>query len=320
MIKQLRIQNFRSHKNTKLEFVKGVNCIVGLPDSGKTNIIRAINWALTNRPLGFRFHSNFAKGPTAVDIDFEEGNQISLVKSKSESGYVCNEKEFRAIGSDVPDEVSRISNITELNLQTQMDKPFLICESPGEVAKVFNRVSKLEKPDLVIASLTTDINSKNKQIKTLSLDKIEFEEKLKRFENLPQMKNDLDEIEQIENKRQKIKNEIDELFSMIENIEAVKKIMENMIDIDKARKELVSINKLYTEIANEQKKHMSLQDIITSTEEVEDKMQNIKMDYKDIQKDFGKFLKTIKICPYCEKCTEPISAHNLDKFIKAELA
>jgi len=320
MIKQLRIQNFRSHKNTKLEFVKGVNCIVGLPDSGKTNIIRAINWALTNRPLGFRFHSNFAKGPTAVDIDFEEGNQISLVKSKSESGYVCNEKEFRAIGSDVPDEVSRISNITELNLQTQMDKPFLICESPGEVAKVFNRVSKLEKPDLVIASLTTDINSKNKQIKILSLDKIEFEEKLKRFENLPQMKNDLDEIEQIENKRQKIKNEIDELFSMIENIEAVKKIMENIVDVAEAQKELANINKLYTEIANEQKKHMSLQDIITSTEEVEDKMQNIKMDYKDIQKDFGKFLKTIKICPYCEKCTEPISAHNLDKFIKAELA
>jgi len=65
---------------------------------------------------------------------------------------------------------------------------------------------------LVIASLTTDINSKNKQIKILSVEKTEFEEKLKRFENLPQMKNDLNEIEQIENKRQKIKNEIDELF------------------------------------------------------------------------------------------------------------
>jgi len=32
MIKHLRIQNFRSHKNTNLEFVKGVNCIVGLPE------------------------------------------------------------------------------------------------------------------------------------------------------------------------------------------------------------------------------------------------------------------------------------------------
>jgi len=320
MIKQLRIQNFRSHKDTKLEFVKGVNCIVGAPDSGKTNIIRAINWVLTNRPLGFRFHSNFTKDPTVVDIDFEDGHQISLIKSKSESGYVCNEKEFRAIGSDVPDEVSKISNLTELNLQTQMDKPFLICESPGEVAKVFNRVSKLEKPDLVIASLTTDINSKNKQIKILSVEKTEFEEKLKRFENLPQMKNDLNEIEQIENKRQKIKNEIDELFSIIENIETVKKTMENMIDVDKARKELENINKFYTEIFNKQMKYISLQDIIASAEEVEDKMQNMKMDYKDIQKDFGKFLKTIKICPYCEKCKEPISAHNLDKFIKVELA
>jgi len=173
---------------------------------------------------------------------------------------------------------------------------------------------------LVIASLTTDINSKNKQIKILSVEKTEFEEKLKRFENLPQMKNDLNEIEQIENKRQKIKNEIDELFSIIENIETVKKTMENMIDVDKARKELENINKFYTEIFNKQMKYISLQDIIASAEEVEDKMQNMKMDYKDIQKDFGKFLKTIKICPYCEKCKEPISAHNLDKFIKVELA
>lgn len=320
MIKHLRIQNFRSHKNTNLEFVKGVNCIVGFPDSGKTNIIRAINWALTNRPLGFRFHSNFAKDPTAVDIDFEEGNQISLVKSKSESGYVCNEKEFRAIGSDVPDEVSRISNITELNLQTQMDKPFLICESPGEVAKVFNRVSKLEKPDLVIASLTTDINSKNKQAKMLSVEQLELQKQLEKFDTLPQMKNDLAEIEKIETNRQSVKNEIENLSLMIENIEFAKKTMDNMIDVNKARKELESINKFYTEIFNEQNKYIALQDIITSTEEVEDKMQNIKMDYKDIQKDFGKFLKTIKICPYCEKCKEPISAHNLDKFIKVELA
>jgi DNA repair protein SbcC/Rad50 len=320
MIKQLRIQNFRSHKNTKLEFVKGVNCIIGLPDSGKTNIIRAINWILTNRPLGFRFHSNFTKDPTAVDVDFEDGHQITLIKTKSESGYVCNEKEFRAIGSDVPDEVSRISNITELNLQTQMDKPFLICESPGEVAKVFNRISKLEKPDLVIASLTTDINSKNKQAKALLLEKTELEESLKKFKNLPQMKDDLDEIEKIEDRKQKIKNGIDELFSIIDNIEAVKKIMENMIDVDKARKELENINKFYSEIFNKQIKYTALQDIITSAEEVEDKMQNMKMNYKDIQKDFGKFLKTIKICPYCEKCKEPISTHNLDKFVKAELA
>jgi DNA repair protein SbcC/Rad50 len=319
MIKQLRIQNFRSHKNTKLEFVKGVNCIVGLPDSGKTNIIRAINWALTNRPLGFRFHSNFAKDPTTVDVDFEDGHQISLIKSKSESVYFCDEKEFRAIGSDVPNEVSRASNITELNLQTQMDKPFLICESPGEVAKVFNRISKLEKPDLVIASLTSDINSKNKQTKVLLIEKAEIEENLKKFDNLSQMKNSLIKIEQIETKILETKEKIDELSSMIENIEAAKNTIDNMIDVDAASKALASIVKFYEKIANEKKKYTALQDIITSAEEVNDKIHNMRIDYKDMKTDFGKFLKTIKVCPYCEKCKEPISAHSLDKFMNEEL-
>ena len=60
-IKSIEINNFRTHRNTKLEFAKGINALIGLPDSGKTNIIRFINWVLKNRPLGFKFHSDFTE-------------------------------------------------------------------------------------------------------------------------------------------------------------------------------------------------------------------------------------------------------------------
>lgn len=314
MIKKLEIQNFRSHRNTKLEFVKGVNCIIGLPDSGKTNIIRAINWALTNRPLGFRFHSNFAKEPTSVEIDFDNDHNICLVKSKAEANYACDEKVYKAIGSNVPDEVLKFANLTELNLQTQMDKPFLICESAGEVAKIFNRISKLEKPDVVIACMTTDINSRNKQAKSLLAEQVGIERKLKEFENLPAMKKSYEKIKVIADEILSIESNIENLSSLIDDIEEASATIEKMIDIKKAKKDLDAIEKSAADLLKIKDKVRSLNTFIANLTDIIDKMDNIKMDHKEMIEDYKNFLKTIKVCPYCEKCKEPISSHNLDKF------
>ena len=49
MIKSVEFQNFQSHKKTILEFVPGVNIIVGLSDAGKSAVMRAIKWCLKNQ-------------------------------------------------------------------------------------------------------------------------------------------------------------------------------------------------------------------------------------------------------------------------------
>ena len=48
MIKSLHIQNFQSHKKTTLKFHKGINVVIGQSDSGKSAIIRALNWTINN--------------------------------------------------------------------------------------------------------------------------------------------------------------------------------------------------------------------------------------------------------------------------------
>jgi len=71
MIKQLTIKNFQSHKKTKLEFSDGVNIIIGQSDSGKTAIIRALNWVVNNKPSGDSFRSHWG-GDTNVEITMED--------------------------------------------------------------------------------------------------------------------------------------------------------------------------------------------------------------------------------------------------------
>ena len=60
MIKSLKIENFQSHKDSYLEFSNGINIISGKSNNGKTAILRALNWVITNRPQGIAFKSTFS--------------------------------------------------------------------------------------------------------------------------------------------------------------------------------------------------------------------------------------------------------------------
>ena len=100
MIKKIKIENFQSHRDTELEFSKGVNVITGLSNSGKTAIIRAFQLLKNNRPLGFRY--NRTKNPTKIEFEDFDGNKAKLTKTKKEAIYKTNTIELKKIGSDVP--------------------------------------------------------------------------------------------------------------------------------------------------------------------------------------------------------------------------
>jgi exonuclease SbcC len=183
MIKSLRLKQFRSHEDSCLEFSPGINVILGRSGCGKTNILRALIWLATNRPRGLAFRSRFAKKglPTEVEAAVSptstpNGKQlvtnsesISLTLRKSTKGmavYSVGNTELTGFGSSVPEEVVELLDLNpELNIREQLDAPFLITSSPGEVAGVINRVTKLENVDKWVSQLTTRVNSTKKKKK-----------------------------------------------------------------------------------------------------------------------------------------------------------
>jgi exonuclease SbcC len=146
MIKTLHIANFQSHKDTLIEFDPGVNIIVGASDSGKTAIIRALRWLITNRPSGDAFRSMWG-GDTSVMMD-----NITRVKGKNKNGYTYDENEYQAAGADVPESVAQALNFSDLSWQGQMDSPFLLSASSGEVARALNEVADLDKIDSTLSN------------------------------------------------------------------------------------------------------------------------------------------------------------------------
>ena len=166
MIKSLHLQNFQSHASTNLQFSPGVNVIVGGSDCGKTAILRAINWLVTNRPSGdaFRRHGTEAVG-THIRLRLTTGEEVERGIDKKGGFYRTDGKELRAFRAEVPEAVATALNLDPVNVQSQHDAPFLLSESSGEVARQLNRVARLDVIDTALAAAQGRVRETTRSLK-----------------------------------------------------------------------------------------------------------------------------------------------------------
>lgn len=169
MIEGLKISNFQSHRDSSLEFSPGVNALVGDSDCGKSAVMRALLWVITNQPQGDAHVSNWlkdkkgkVKGLCQVSVLVDAG-VITRSRGKDENSYELhpwNEGtpledsqavRFEAMRSDVPVEISRTFGIGPVNIQRQMDPPFLISATPGEAARYINSLVDLSEIDTAMS-------------------------------------------------------------------------------------------------------------------------------------------------------------------------
>ena len=209
MIKSLHIQNFQSHRDTVIELSPGMNVIVGDPQSGKTAILRSLNLLRTNRPSGFRYHSHFAKADeTSVGIEVEEG---AILFSKNESGasYLVTKgeqnQEFKKIGVSVPDMVGDILNLQDLNVQSQLDAPFLIGDNPADIAREINRVTKIDLIDKWSAELNRRKHGHSGMIQQMTRKAAELANKVTALDGIEAVEPILKECEITQRKSEQTK-------------------------------------------------------------------------------------------------------------------
>ena len=180
MIKSIELKNFQSHKDTRLDFHPGVNVIVGSSRSGKTAILRALNWNRYNKPAGLAFNSywNRDKKKQPIDafsstVEFED---VSIDRNRSSefNGYISEDKRYEALGQGIPEDVEMLWNMSEVNIQKQFDTPFLISESAAEVARFFNKTIHLDKIDVVLSNA----ESKRRKLNSSILENTKMKESL----------------------------------------------------------------------------------------------------------------------------------------------
>ena len=175
MLQRIEIKNFQSHKNTSVDFCSGMSVITGSSDYGKSAIIRAMLWAINNRPSGEAFKSWVSDKEDSVEVAMEFDNDWFIKKrEKGKNIYICEAGQFEALRSNVPDVIQAISNITDYNIQTQFNPYFMLQDSPGDRAKKLNELVGLDIIDRVFKKLNkkitdtkTEITRLNKEITSL---------------------------------------------------------------------------------------------------------------------------------------------------------
>lgn len=169
---KVKIKDFQAIKNAELEFVPGINVIVGNSNNGKSSIIRAIEGAINNKAgQGF---INYDADQCEVTIE-DQGQSITWVKSKKQnkSYYDLNGNILNKAGKQQLNEVGELLNMREievnsdkfrLNFWKQMEYPFLVDKTSYQL---FDFISKSNEQDIILGLQNTkiaDLKIANKNI------------------------------------------------------------------------------------------------------------------------------------------------------------
>lgn len=278
MIKNIHLKNFQSHKDTLIKFDQGVNVIVGQSDVGKSAILRAIAWICTNKPSGDEFISSWAD-LTSIKIETDDC-MVIREKGKGVNQYILKQGKgkdfvFKGFGQDIPEEVKQALNIQDINLRFQLQGPFFLSDSSGEVSRYLNRISRLDKIDEVIATIDSDLRSARKTL-NLGLDLlIENQEKIKGYDWIDEAESQLRDLEALNFQLIDWRNQKSTIENILQAISEAEKRKEKFKFI-KAKKQVLKLIKMDEEIATIDEKVDEIAAIIHLVKEFRLKLANFR--------------------------------------------
>lgn len=240
MIKSVELKNIQSHENTRLEFDKGINVIVGSSNSGKSAILRGLFWVRYNRPLGVdTLASHWAltdkgdlKKEMSVTVENDSGT-VERRRAKGDNQYIVNGKVLDVVKSDVPVDVEAVLALSDTNIQKQLDEPFLLSKTSGEVARYFNRVVRLDIIDTVLGKAESSKRKIQSDIKSAESQVADCKEKLEGFGWLEEAGKLIGKYQRASERNSELKKAVGVLS---ESLVEYQQYSEKIIDLDKQKK------------------------------------------------------------------------------------
>jgi DNA repair exonuclease SbcCD ATPase subunit len=281
---RIKLKNVGVISDCDIEFVPGINLIVGSSGSGKSTLMRCIR----NVAMNEFSDSDISFGKNSMHIEVENNNnRIEYARSIKANGtercyYKVNGETYTKLGRQVLPAVKdslRISDINvngedvNFNFNLQFSSPFLILGSPSTLYNVLTYRSSFD-----IASIndmyTADIKSNTVEISTNTSvkEKLEFNlkslndksEKLQPIEQLysdyVSYKHNINKLESLKELNDKLKlsdslnelvNKNAELLTKVNSLlETISRVLElsNYLNIKKTDDDITDILNNYSEI------------------------------------------------------------------------
>lgn len=243
---RLIIKNFQSHKETVLELSPTVNSLEGVSDSGKSAVLRSLLWCLTNKPDGVAFASNWAKdrkGKLKEDVRVSIDN-ITRFRTADTNGYIRyipgkDPQTYEALKGTVPPDIESAINIGGVNIQRQMDPPFLLSSTPGDAARYVNELIGLVEIDTYQKALKGKAHDNANSLKDENKRLSEAEAALAQYDWVAGAKDKVEELSGIEAKCTSLEADLAKLAEL-DALEEVSKKLDDAKALEKKVTNLIA--------------------------------------------------------------------------------
>lgn len=146
MIRSITLTNFQAHTSRTFELRPGVNTVTGPSDTGKSSLIRALAWLALHGNENFTRHGQTECSVTVVT----DSGTVTRFRGRR-NGYTVNGEDYVAVGANQPVPVKHVLPLSDINFQLQHDSPFLLSQTPGQIAKSVNKIVDLQVIDDCVA-------------------------------------------------------------------------------------------------------------------------------------------------------------------------
>ena len=301
MIRSALIENFQSHSHSVLKFDPGVNVIVGRSDSGKSAVLRALYWALFNRPTGDAFVSDWG-GSAEVHLEFDDG-QLARIKNKSFNGYILGmHDEYTGFGVHVPEPVSEFINMTRINFQHQMDTPFMLSWSPGDRGAFINEITNLQVMDRAVTNIKRSIRHRSQNIDGTRTLVEDLERDLTGFEDLDDIEQRVEALEQIECRIEKLENSRETLKDLIRTLEKAQSRIDSTAEVLKVERSVEQLCKDQHQIEQLKEQAEDLADCVSDLESEDRQIKAYDERLNELEEEFHELMPDE--CPLCGTALE----------------
>lgn len=300
MITRVKLENWKSHDATEMEFSEGTNVLVGIMGSGKSAVLDGITYglfgtvpAVRNRriTLDDLIRKRPVKEDTAeVEVEFTNPQGMSyIVKRKIERGKGTTFAEIRQKDGkliDKPNSTSVTEHVTALLQidfdfyrrmiyaeQNQLDL-FLTLE-PRERRRRVDELLKINKFENARKNVVTIVNRLKDRLEDREEDLRELRED-EEIEALPSLENELEETEaekeELAEKKERIKPEIKKVEDRLHEFERVKNEIEELSKkVESVKARIETLNQQISKDKEKLGKHVD-----TNLGELEGRMEDLK--------------------------------------------
>jgi hypothetical protein len=199
------------------------------------------------------------------------------------------------IGAKVPDIVTKIVNMSNLNIQDQLDPHFLISESGPQISRTINTITNAEDANQWIKDLTKQSAAIKMQLKMVREDYAKTSREVQKYKGIERAGKLITKLYRAEKTRLRLEEEYSNIENILADIEDTEAEIKRFRGYFSAEDVVDDMGKTLHKIELLLEEKEAINDMLNEKEKLEQSRKNL----IKTQKEYIKVLVDAGLCPFC---------------------